>query len=586
MDFRVLGELEVGGARGRIPVNGKRQRALLTMLLLRAGRVVPVDELAASVWSDRPLESARKQVKIAVSALRKTFTESGGDPGVIVTRAPGYLVELDGHRVDLRRFESLVREGRAARAPEEKARCLREALEEFRGPVLPGIGGAEIEACAAVLEERRAEITEECAELELDLGSHGELVAELTLLSERYPLRERLRGLLATALHRSGRQAEALRLFQDAHEVMAELGAEPGAQLRRIEQHIIAGTSPEVRPAQLPADVGDLVGRIAEADQLCTTLTATTSGYAVPLAVVTGAPGTGKSALAVRVGHRVRPEFPDGQLHVDLRGDSATPLPPMDVLGGFLRALGAPPPDTLDERAALYRSVLAERRMLVLLDNAADEGQVAPLLPGAGGCSVLVTSRRRLTGLAGAHRVELGGLNAQEALALLGALVGDGRVAAEMLAARRIVFRCEGLPLALRIVGAKLADHPQWTLQRLADRLADDAGRLAELRHGALDLREALEGCVRTLGPQAGRLFRRLGLLGFSEITPVIAGALAGVSSEKAAELLDSLAASRVLLTGGQDRYRIPDLFRVLAREHCAPEGEGRPAQVGLGVLT
>ncbi|WP_086819365.1 BTAD domain-containing putative transcriptional regulator [Allokutzneria sp. NRRL B-24872] len=550
MEFRVLGELEVRGARGRVPVNGKRQRALLAVLLLRCGQVVGVDELAELAWPDRPRESARKQVKIAVSALRKAF----GDPGVIITRSPGYLIDASGHRLDLRWCEALVRAGRAATDPEEKARYLREALEEFRGPVLPGI-----DLDTTAVEELRAEITEEYAELELELGRGGDLVAELTRLSDRYPLRERLRGLLVTALHRCGRRAEALRV----------LG------------------SPEVRPAQLPADLADLTGRVAEADQLCAALDGSPSGYAPAVAVVTGAPGTGKSALAVRVGHRLRSEFRDGQLYADFRSGKDNPLSTMDVLAGFLRALGSSQvPDGPDERAALYRSLLAERRALVVLDNVADENHVAPLLPGSGGCAVLVTSRRRLTGLAGAHRVELSGLGSQESLSLLGALIGGGRVAAEQLSARRIAFLCEGLPLALRIVGAKLADHPQWTLQRMSDRLADDAHRLTELRHGGLDLREALEGSVRALGPHAGRLFRRLGLLGFSEITPAVAGALAGVSSERAARLLESLAASRVLLTGDGDRYRLPDLFRLLAREHCAPEGKGRPAQVGLGVLT
>ncbi|MCP3801482.1 NB-ARC domain-containing protein [Allokutzneria sp. A3M-2-11 16] len=572
MEFRVLGDLEVRGARGRIPVNGKRQRALLAVLLLRAGRVVGVEELVASAWPDRPPAAARKQVKIAVSALRKAF----GDPGVIVTRSPGYLIEPEEHRLDLRWFEALVRAGRAATTPEDRARYLREALEEFRGPVLPGIG-----LDTEVLEQRRAEVTEEYAELELELGRGGDLVPELSRLAERYPLRERLHGLLVTALHRSGRQTEALRALQEARAALAE----PGAYLLRVEQQI-APAPLEVRPAQLPADIGDLTGRIAEADQLCATLEGPPSGYAPPLAVLTGAAGTGKSALAVRVGHRLRTAFPDGQLYVDLRSDKDNPVSTMDALAGFLRAFGSPVPDELAERAALYRSVLAERRVLVVLDNVTDEDQVAPLLPGAGDCAVLVTSRRRLTGVAGAHRVELTGLGSRESLALLGALAGEGRVAAEQLAARRIAFLCEGLPLAVRIVGAKLADHPQWTLQRMADRLADDAYRLAELRHGGLDLRAALEDSVRALGSQAGRLFRRLGLLGFSEITPAVAGALAGVSSEKAARLLESLAASRVLLAGGEDRYRMPDLFRLLAREHCAPEGEGRPAQVGLGVLT
>ncbi|GAA4008440.1 hypothetical protein GCM10022247_33300 [Allokutzneria multivorans] len=502
MEFRVLGELEARGAHGRVPVNGKRQRALLAVLLLRSGQVVGVDELAALAWPDRPHDAARKQVKIAVSALRKAF----GDPGVILTRSPGYVIETSGHRLDLRWCEALVRAARTATAPEEKARYLREALEEFRGPVLPGI-----DLDTEVLEELRAEIIE---------------------------------------------------------------------GLRRAEQG-------EVRPAQLPADIAELSGRFAETDRLCASLEGSPSGYAPALAVITGAPGTGKSALAVRVGHRLRSEFPDGQLYADFRSGKNDPLSTLDVMAGFLRALGASQvPDGSDERAALYRSVLAERRVLVVLDNVADEEQVAPLLPGCGGCAVLATSRRRLTGLAGAHRVELSGLSSHESLTLLDALVGEGRVAAEQLAARRIAFLCEGLPLALRIVGAKLADHPQWTLQRMADRLAVDAHRLAELRHGGLDLREALEGSVRALGPHAGRLFRRLGLLGFSEITPTVAGALAGVSSERAARLLESLAASRVLLAGDGDRYRLPDLFRLLAREHCAPEGEGGPAQVGLGVLT
>src|SRR5215468_3498192 len=415
--FHILGPLQVTHVDAPVPLGGPRERVLLAALLVEQGRVVSVDGLARALWGDHPPATARHQVAIGVSRLRKAFTTAGARREVIATRAPGYLV-ADGW-LDARCFEE-----RAKRAHDALAAGDREE--------------------AAALEERRLLVTEERIGLELDLGRPEEPVGDLLALVRAHPLRERLRVLLMLALQRAGRRAEALAVYQDGRRQLVEtLGIEPGQQLRAVHQALLRDESAPLRdepprrpgpppggrddralwrgeadraahgprePAQLPPDVRGFVGRRAELDaldELVAVPEAAGNGAGarpLPVGIIAGVAGVGKTGLALHWSHRVRHRFPDGQLYADLRGYDAhqEPLPPGAALDGFLRALGVPGdqiPGGLDERAALFRSVVHGRQVLIVLDNARTPEQIRPLLPGSSSCLVLVSSRDRLDDL-------------------------------------------------------------------------------------------------------------------------------------------------------------------------------------------
>src|SRR5215469_5339509 len=425
--FHILGPVQVTHADAPVMLGGPRERVLLAALLTEHGRVVSVDGLARALWGDRPPATARHQVAIGVSRLRKSFAAAGAGRDVIATCAPGYLV-ADGW-LDVRCFEERARQAHDALAVgdrEEAARLLRAALSLWRGPALNGIDRPFAEIEAARLEERRLLVTEERIGLELDLGRHEELVGDLLALVRAHPLRERLRGLLMLALHQAGRRAEALAVYQDGRGQLVEaLGVEPGPQLRAVHQAVLRD-EPARRdlawrdmarrdaalpvPAQLPPDVWGFIGRRAELDaldELASVPGTAGNGAAdrpLPIGIIAGVAGVGKTGLALHWSHGATHRFPDGQLYADLRGYDAhqEPLLPGAALDGFLRALGVPGeqiPGALDERAALFRSVLHGRRVLIVLDNARTPEQVRPLLPGSSSCLVLVSSRDRLDDL-------------------------------------------------------------------------------------------------------------------------------------------------------------------------------------------
>ncbi|MFG2057047.1 BTAD domain-containing putative transcriptional regulator [Micromonospora sp. NPDC048930] len=612
--FNILGPLEVRGRSGPVPLPGARQRIVLAALLLRRNRVVSVDELIDGLWPERPPATAREQVLTVVSALRRQLGDNGR-PGVdrlLVTRSPGYLLRVGDGQLDVARVERLVREAeREDLAPQPRAVALRAALALWRGPALADVPAPFATAEAHRLAELRLAILVRVIDLELTLGRHAALVPELTRLVEEHPLRERLRGQLMIALDAVGRTAEALEVYRDGRRRMAdELGIEPGTELRQLERAILAGTRPRAdagqpappsrpetgpepapvpdqdpgpppppvaRPAQLPADLADFTGRGTEVDELRRRLTsAAATATAVPVAVVSGKPGVGKSALAVHVAHLLRSDFPDGQLYVDLHGTQDRPQQPADVLGRALVALGthrAAIPDDLEERILLYRSVTAERRVLVVLDEAASAAQVRPLVPGGSGCAVLVTSRSDLADVAGVHHLDLDVLPDADALALLRATVGAERVAAEPAVAARLVELCGWLPLAVRIVGARLAARPHWSLRRMADRLADQH-RLDELHHGDLEVRASLELSFRGLDPHADAAAQLLALLAAPSFPTWVAGAVLQRPVAVAEALIDQLVQHRIVEYAGQDalgqdRYRFHDLVRLLLRERA-----------------
>ncbi|MGH3825300.1 MAG: ATP-binding protein, partial [Pseudonocardiaceae bacterium] len=431
---------------------------------------------------------------------------------------------------------------------------------------------------------------------ELACGHATVIIPELVELAARHPMREQLQGLLMTALYQSGRQAEALEVYQRTRGALVEqLGLEPGSELQRLEHAILTGDplleaprAPSIAPAQLPADVTDFTGRKTQLATL-THLTAAANRSATVLVAITGKAGVGKTTLAVHAAHRLRAQYPDGQLFVNLRGTEASPLPATDVLARFLRSLGvdgAAIPDDAEERAALYRSRLADRRLLILLDDAACEAQLRPLLPGSPGCAVLVTSRARLAGLGGARVVDLDVLEPDQAVELLARVAGPQRVAAEPAAAREIVRLCGFLPLAVRVAGARLGARPHWPLSRLEADLTDDHARLDTLRLGDLQVRASFALSYESLDAMARRAFRLLGLLEIRDFAPWVTAALLDVPQTRAEELMDTLVDQHLLEVAGHDatgrlRYRFHDLLRVYAREVVAaqePEASRRAA--------
>ncbi len=601
MDVRMLGPFEVRLAGERLVLGGVKQRAVLAMLVLRLNEVVSTDLLVQGLWGDRAPAGAVNTVQVYVSRLRKALqarpSDGTGTP-VLQRRGPGYVLELDSELVDLRRFERLVREGgRALRpAPDRAASLLREALELWRGQPLAEFADEPF-ARAEIprLEQQRLAALETCLEAELALGRHGEVVGELETLVGEHPLHEGLHGLLMLALYRSGRQAEALGVYKRMRRTLAdELGIDPGGPLQQLHQQILR-TDPALTatasgaathesglvPRQLPALVRHFTGRTAELAALDALLTeVTVAGAPVVISAIAGTAGIGKTTLAVYWAHRVADRFPDGQLYVNLRGfdPGGSPMTPAEAVRGFLDALAVPPerlPVDLDAQAALYRSRLAGRQMLVLLDNARDTAQVLPLLPGTPGCLVLITSRNRLTGLiaaAGAQPLPLDLFTEVEAEALLARRLGAARLAAEPQATRDIITACARLPLALTLVAARVAAQPAFPLATLAGQLRGTHARLNALagQDGpAADVRSVFSWSFRQLGDPAARLFRLLGLHPGPHVTAAAAASLAGSPLSQVRPLLAELTSSHLLAEPTPGRYVFHDLLRAYATEQA-----------------
>lgn len=563
-----------------------------------------------AIYGDDPPATSRAQVQICISALRRLFAAHGADK-VIITRSQGYVIRTEKDQLDTHRFESLLREARRAREDrdlDEAVTYYRRALGLWRGPALAGIESRLVQSAASRLTERGITAHEECLQLELDLGRHHELVGELTGLVAEHPLRERLRGQLMLALYRSGRQAEALRVYRDARRMMIEeLGIEPDERLRRLEHAILTsdesldlpeppvrlGTEPAPStasrvsvlyvPGMLPTDIADFTGRAKQIDDIRQRLTVTPDDgarFAVPIAIITGKAGVGKTTLAVHVAHSIAEHFPDGQLFADLHGALSRPTSPMQVLERFLRVLGVPGnaiPDGLEERAEMYRALLADRRMLIVLDNAANESQVLPLLPGNPASAVMVTSRSRLTGLAGATHVDVDLFDSVQSVDLLARIVGTDRVQSAVDAAAVLADLCGRLPLALRIAGARLAARPHWNISQLVERLQDETRRLDELEHGEMGIRASISLTHDALGEQARCLFRRLAILDTPVFSAWTAAALLDRPLAEAQDLLDELADAQLVEVAGTGsgvhvQYRFHDLIRVFARERLAAE--------------
>jgi DNA-binding SARP family transcriptional activator len=608
MDFRLLGPIEAWHADSQVTLGRRAQRCLLGLLLLDTGRVIPVGRLLNLLWDDEPPGNARGVLHSHVARLRSTLDpdRSGGRGFRLLRRGDGYLAETDPGAVDVHRFRERVGQGRRTSEPGERARLLREALSYWRGPLLADVATERMRDRIGVgLEELRLSALESCLEAELDCGRHRELLPELADLVRQHPDREKPIRAYMLALYRDGRRPEALAVYRTARTHFSrELGLEPAAELRRLHEMMLTGDASlhpwapkpahaavvRVRPpvpAQLPPDVPRFVGRAAEVARLDTVLAGAGS---MAVCCLSGTAGVGKSTLAVHWAHRVRDRFPDGQLYVNLRGfdPGAAPMDPPDALRRFLGALNTPPeriPHDLDALVGLYRSLLAGRRVLVVLDNARDAEQVRPLLPGGAGCLVVVTSRDPLAGLVaaeGAQPFTIGLLSPGEARQMLAGRLGEPRLAAESDAADELIALCARLPLALAVLAARAATEPDLPLAGL---VAQVRGAGAELdpfagEDRATDVRGVFSWSYRTLGAPAARLFRLLALHPGPDISTRAAAALAGLLHGRARDLLTELAHAHLVTEPAPGRFALHDLLRAYARELAARDGaaEGHAA--------
>ncbi len=596
VEFRILGPLVVLVDGVPVRLGRSREQRVLAALLLAANHVVPVERLIDLVWDDRPPETAAKLVRNCVSTLRGIFAGSGLRGSPISTEPTGYTLHVPAGQLDAQVFQQQVTRARHTAASGlrgQAAEQLRTALALWRGPVLTGIAGDSFGTATTGLNEQRLAVLEECIGHELAAGMSHELVGELTELVAEHPLRESLRAHLMLALYRASRRTDALEVYRDGRRVLVEeLGLEPGPELQRLHQAILGGDEQLVTgeparraaPGQLPADVTSFTGRADHLRELDALLAPRSVDRAntVVISAIAGTAGVGKTALAVHWAHRIRHRFSDGQLFVNLRGYAPNPpLRPLDALARFLRALGVPAdrvPIEVDEAAALYRSLLADRRVLVLLDNASSADQVRPLLPGSPGCLAIVTSRHSLAGLAardGASRLALDVLATAEARALLRQLLGAPRVNAEPEATADLVRLCAQLPLALRIAAANLADQPRRALGGyVADlRAGDRLEALAVPGDENAAVRAAFDLSYGSLPPDTQHMFRCLGLIPHADVTAESSAALAGTPVRDAARQLQTLAAAHLVDEHVPGRFAFHDLLRAYAAERARADG-------------
>ncbi|WP_394620038.1 BTAD domain-containing putative transcriptional regulator [Lentzea sp. JNUCC 0626] len=563
--FRLLGEVGVVVAGKPVPIRHARVRCVLAALLVDVNRTVSADTLVERLWGERLPRNPRDAVYSYLSRLRLVLADS--ETAEIARRSGGYVLRAAPDTVDLHRFRELV----AHRVPGDRARAdvLTEALDLWTGEALAGVDSPWAAALREALASEKLAAQLEDNDLRLRLGEHAELVAPLTALAAARPLDELLAHQLIEALARSGRQAQALAHYESLRRHLAdELGVDPSRQLRDLHQRLLS-PAVEVRrdvPRQLPLAPRHFQGRARE-------LTVLSGGHTVLISAIRGSGGVGKTWLALHWAHRHAAAFPDGQLYVNLHGfDSAVkPTDPAVVLRGFLTSLGTAPdrlPDDVDTLASMYRSAVAGRTMLVLLDNAEGTEQVTPLLPGSDTCRTLVTSRHPLTGLVATHGavpVALDVLPDDEAFELLTARLG----AREPESMAEILRHCGGLPLALGIVAARAAVRTDLSLAVIAAELNDS--RLDALDAGDVSLRATLSWSHRALSTSAAALFALLGLAPALDLGTAAIDALAGTGS---AEALAELETAHLIVRTGTDRYRMHDLVRLYASEQQVPDGE------------
>ena len=584
MRIRVLGTVDIANGSGYVVAGPAKQSCVLAVLACSPGQPVPVDTLIDRVWSQYPPRHARDALYLYASRLRHVLRSAGIH---LDKTGSGYRLDVPPDEVDLHLARTLAAEARAARRAGSTGTAVeryRRATALWRGTPLSGVGGDWAAGVREALDRERLILLGERFEIELELDRHAEVLTELSALASAYPLAEPLVGQLMLALHRSGRTAEALDCFARTRErLREELGVDPGPALSGLHRQLLRGdrsapalpAPPLAVPRQLPAAPGQFVGRSAQLKVL--DRLASANGTAIVIAVIAGMAGIGKTATALHWAHRVTDRFPDGQLYVNLRGFEPTgsPMTPAEAVRGFLDALEVPPhriPSTLDAQAGLYRSLVAGRRILVVLDNARDAEQVRPLLPGSPGCLVLVTSRSQLTGLVAAeqaHPLALDLLTGAESRTLLARRLGDDRVAAEPAAVGELIARCARLPMALAVVAARAATNPGLPLDGLAGQLREAGGGLDPFtgEDPATDARVVFSWSYRALGEPAARLFRLLGLHPGAELTTPAVASLADLPPDRARSLLAELARAHLLTEAAPDRFVCHDLLRAYATE-------------------
>jgi DNA-binding SARP family transcriptional activator/tetratricopeptide (TPR) repeat protein len=603
--FGLLGPLEVRHGGVLVPVTAAKQRVLIAVLALAAGEPVTKDRLIACVWGERPPASVRNTLLNYVLRLRHVLRTDTG-PGPLMTSSAGYCLDVDADAIDVHRFGSLLNQARSgARAGQAGSAVglLNEALGWWRGEPLVDVPSELLhrEVAPALVEQRLA-AREDRIDLDLRLGRDRDLATELATLTIAHPLRERLWAQLMLALYRGGRTGEALAAYRQASAVLAdELGLDPGPELQKLHQAMLTNdpdltitepvsqaTEPHstvspvvssVVPRQLPASTGYFVGRSGELRHLSARQEAASGAQLMAIIAIGGTAGIGKTSLALRWAHQHVDHFPDGQLYVDLRGfdPTRTPVPAEAAIRGFLDALGvalAQIPVSPEAQAGLYRSLLAGKRVLVVLDNARAPDQVRPLLPGVAGCVVLVTSRNQLSGLVavdGAHSLTLDLLTPQEARELLSRRLGAQRVAAEPESVEELIELCAGLPLALNITAARAAVQPAFPLAVFAAQLREACGRLSALDNGdaSANVRAVFSWSYHTLDPAGARMFRLLGLNPGPDVTVPAAASLAATGHDQARAALDELARANLLAEHAPGRYTFHDLLRVYAAEQA-----------------
>ncbi|MBM2623624.1 tetratricopeptide repeat protein [Actinoplanes sp. LDG1-06] len=607
IQFNVLGPLRVSRDGAELRVGPAQRGLLLSLLLAYAGEKVPLTEILDVLWGDDPPPTATNVVHRHVGALRRILEPGlpAREPGRwLLSEGGGYRLDVDPDTLDLARFRQLTEQARAAAGAgltEEAVTAYGKALGLWRAAAVTGLPlEAQAHPVFAGLDRERFAVVEEAATLALETDQAGQILPELQRAAELQPLDELLLTLLVRSLAATGRQAQALRAYQEIRARLAdELGVDPGPQLAEVGERLLSGellaaptgtAAPAFVPAQLPNDLATFTGREKELADLL----GQPSGTLV-IGAVGGMAGIGKTTLAVHLAHRVADRYPDGQLYLNLRGfgPDGSAVTPAEAVREFLEALGVPAeaiPVGLDARTALYRSVLADRRLIVLLDNARDLQQVRPLLPGSGGSLVLVTSRNRMAGLVAGHGARLIGLglvSEDEAADLLGQRLGHDRVAAEPAAVSEIVERCGRLPLALAVVAARAAANPSFPLAAVA----------AELRAGApgldaftvpdaeADPRAVFSWSYRALSSDAARLFRLLALHPGPSVGVAAMASLAGIPVRQAGTLAGELAYSSLLTEGLPGRYTLHDLLRSYATELMAdhdPASEQAAARTRL----
>jgi DNA-binding SARP family transcriptional activator/tetratricopeptide (TPR) repeat protein len=585
--YRLLGPVSAHHLGSPVRLSGRKQRTVLAALLLNANRVVSEEQLVDVLWEESPPSSARGQLQVRVSELRKLL-----GPSAIVRRAPGYLIKVEEDELDLDVFESSVAQARAELGGGNALlgiKQLREALGLWQGPPLGGVTDRMVSRVSQVLDERRTAVLEELFAAELAVGHHTEVIGELLEACGAHPFRERLQAQLMRALQHAGRAPEALEVYaQTRWRLKSELGIEPSAGLQQLQLDILngqderpggggdaaderatPGTIEVAVPAELPYDVRGFAGRTRELERLDAHLAdlERSADGAADIWVVHGAAGVGKTAMAVHWAWRVRHHFPDGQLYVDLRGFDADsrPISPSVALAQLLRSLGMDPqhiPAELDHQTGLYRSLLADRRVLLLLDNAHDAEQVLPLLPPAG--TVLVTSRQRLSELmvrAGARSLPLDVLVPKDSHALLSGVLGPDRIATETEPADELARLCGHLPLALRVAAANVNARPEPRIADLTAELAQGC-RLAALTLDGADegaVTRAFDASYAALSPALRRVFHLLALAPGADFTRDVAAALTGLPVDVAARRLTTLTAAHLIEQHTTDRFRFHD---------------------------